>query len=697
MLLIKQLIAFRPSKTDWMFASKTFVAALLALYIAFSLDLAYPVWAMGTVFIIANPYAGMNASKSVYRVLGTCLGAVVSIVVTPHLLNIPELFTVCLALWVGFCLYISLLDRTPRSYIFMLAGYTTVIICYNIVYNAQDISIFDMAIGRCIEISLGVLCSAVVNTVLFPMPVAPLVKARATQTFKDALGIFEHIVHPQHHIKQGRSTLSQITRDIAETQVMLVHLSYEKSSLKKMAQPIQESLYQLSLLLTHLATMSERIQQLDQIDLRYRQGLELLHQDVLTFLQAHPSGLGEKLSQFQPHLEMRFQEMFDAAVPAQQVILDSLHHEMFQFIQRMCLIQWMWTQIEKGNHRVPFSLTSKAAHSARLHRDHGVAIRGGVSASIAVLVATTFWIMTGWHAGFMMAEMTAVSACILTAIDNPVPALKTFIRGSVYASIIVFIYAYGVFPYLSEFWMLGLALAPFCIYCLMLLPHPPLTGLALPVIMGVIMGLNLHNRYHLDYIMFFDAAIGTILGPIIAVYVIHLVRAMSPDVTAERILSLHYQAIQHAVYMKDHVAFNVHLHRMLDRIGVLNSKGIQSTHLKQPIDLVLIESSALVDLKHLHELKESLPSSGLQQALHTLQGQIEAYFQAKASGLSHIQHQQNILCSIQQIQTELPPTENPQILRLLNRCLYNIQTSLLHVCSISRPQQQLEGTSIWEK
>ena len=107
MLLIKSLLAFRPNKMDWIFATKTFVAGILALYIALSLDLAYPIWAIGTVFVIANPYTGMTASKSIYRVLGTLLGAIVAVAVTPWLINTPWLFTLFLSCWVGLCLYFS--------------------------------------------------------------------------------------------------------------------------------------------------------------------------------------------------------------------------------------------------------------------------------------------------------------------------------------------------------------------------------------------------------------------------------------------------------------------------------------------------------------------------------------------------------------------------------------------------------------
>lgn len=93
MLLIKPLLAFRPNKMDWIFAFKTFAAGLLALYVAFELNLAYPIWAIGTVFVIANPYSGMTSSKSIYRVLGTLIGAIVSVIATPALINTPWLFT----------------------------------------------------------------------------------------------------------------------------------------------------------------------------------------------------------------------------------------------------------------------------------------------------------------------------------------------------------------------------------------------------------------------------------------------------------------------------------------------------------------------------------------------------------------------------------------------------------------------------
>ncbi|RGD89931.1 FUSC family protein [Acinetobacter sp. SWAC57] len=692
MFLTKQLIAFRPNKLDWIFASKTFLAGMLSLYVAFSLDLAYPIWAIGTVFVIANPYTGMAASKSVYRVLGTLLGAIVSLAVTPNLINTPELFTLFLATWVGFCLYFSLLDRTPRSYIFMLAGYTTVIICYNIIYNIETTSMFDMAIGRFIEITVGVLCSAVVNAVLFPMHIGPVVKTRVSQTLQDTRAVFDKILNADVKAINYSATLSHITRDIADIHVMAVYLSYEKSALQGMTKPLQEMLHQLSMLVTNLVAMAERIQQLDHIDVAYRPALEKVHVQIVEFLQGDQAILEQELNHLPEQFESSFQDVFDSALPQQQVILASLKMDVRHFIQNIRAIKLIWQRIQQGDDSLPATVIPMSTTYPNLHRDHGVAVRGGVSAFIVVIVATGFWIVSGWKAGFMMAEMAAICACILTSMDNPVPALKIFIRGSLYAAIIVFIYAYGIFPQVSAFWMLAIVLAPFCMYCLMLFLHPPLTGLALPLLMGVVMGLNLQNRYHLDQVTFFDASIGTVLGPIISVYVIHLVRAMSPDITAKRILSLHYKAIRQALYLPYGVEFRVHLRSMLDRIGVLNTKLVQSDVLKQKINLALIESSAVIDLTRVQELMDQLAGyTTLTRHLQKLQSQIDVFFQAKERHTADSKCRQDILDKIQDIQAELVQIDDLSIARRLQVSLNNIQSSLCHATWDEMPQVGLLG------
>ena len=679
MLLTKPLLAFRPSTLDWIFATKTFVAGILALYIAFSLNLAYPIWAIGTVFVIANPYSGMTSSKSIYRLLGTLLGAIVSIAVTPFLINTPMLFTLFLASWVGFCLYISMLDRTPRSYVSMLAGYTTVIICYNVVYYADTVSIFDMALGRFLEITVGVVCSAIVTTTIFPMHIGPAVQSRVAKTIQDIKALFDQILLDQKQLDNYNQLLGNITRDASDIHVLAVHLSYEKSKLQGMTKPLQEMLHQLTMLVANLVAMSERMKQLDQIEMTYRENLKAVHAHIAEFLHDHHEIKAQELNFLPSQFESDFAALVASAPPEQQLILNGLKMDIRHFIQNVRAVKLIWQRIQQGDDALPESMTPLTTTYPSLHRDHGVAVRGGISAFLIILIATAFWILSGWKAGFMLAEMAAISACILTAMDNPVPALKLFIRANIYSAVVVFIYAYGVFPHVTAFWELALVLAPFSIFCLMLFPHPPLAGLGLPLLMSSIMGLNLQNRYVLDQIAFFDASIGAVIGLIISVYIIHMVRAMSPDMAVQRILALHYKAVRTALYLPYGADFKKHLRSMLDRIGVLNSKAVQSEQLKNDINLALIETSAVIDLTRLQELINQLPQQdAIIFYIQDLQQSLDDYFQAKEMQRASADILQKLLQRLAVVRSATDDVENRQIAQRLNISLNNIRSSLCH-------------------
>jgi uncharacterized membrane protein YccC len=106
------------------FALRTFAAAMLAFSIALWLDMPRPYWAFASVYVTSNQLTGATRSKAVYRMLGTLIGAAGTVLLIPNLVDAPELLSLAIALWVGVFLYMSLIDGPPRSYVFMLSGYT---------------------------------------------------------------------------------------------------------------------------------------------------------------------------------------------------------------------------------------------------------------------------------------------------------------------------------------------------------------------------------------------------------------------------------------------------------------------------------------------------------------------------------------------------------------------------------------------
>ena len=118
----------QPTRSDWIFALRTVSAGLIALLAAYALKLDHPQWAMMTVFIVAQPVAGMVLAKGFYRLLGTLAGGLAAIGITTVFGTGPWLLVTALAVWIGLCTLVSSLLRNPEAYGAALAGYTAMII-----------------------------------------------------------------------------------------------------------------------------------------------------------------------------------------------------------------------------------------------------------------------------------------------------------------------------------------------------------------------------------------------------------------------------------------------------------------------------------------------------------------------------------------------------------------------------------------
>src|SRR5690606_20915940 len=112
-----------PDANEVLFSVKCYVGAIAALYIAYTMGLPRPFWAMTTAYVVSQPWAGAVRSKAVFRLGGTFVGSAVVVYLVPRFAGQPVPMVAIMSLWIGLCLYIAVLDRTPRSYLFMLAGY----------------------------------------------------------------------------------------------------------------------------------------------------------------------------------------------------------------------------------------------------------------------------------------------------------------------------------------------------------------------------------------------------------------------------------------------------------------------------------------------------------------------------------------------------------------------------------------------
>ena len=85
----------------WSFAAKTTASGLIALLVAFTFNLDQPYWALLTVFIVSQPLQSRQVlAKSLYRIIGTVIGAGVALLFVALFAQERVLFLGALALWI---------------------------------------------------------------------------------------------------------------------------------------------------------------------------------------------------------------------------------------------------------------------------------------------------------------------------------------------------------------------------------------------------------------------------------------------------------------------------------------------------------------------------------------------------------------------------------------------------------------------
>ena len=239
-----------------LFSLKCFAAAMLAYYVALEIGLTRPYWAVTTTYITAQPLAGAVISKAVFRTFGTILGATAAVVLVPAFVNAPMVLSFALALWLGLCLYIAQLDRTPRAYTFLLAGYTASIIGFPSV-NAPG-TIFNTSILRVEEILIGIVAAAFVHGVIFPRTVTHRLFARVDAILADAERWSRGSL-TRDRVATLAKERSGLAVGLAELLQLSVHLPFDTARILPRVRTVRALEDQLSMMLPLASTVEDRI------------------------------------------------------------------------------------------------------------------------------------------------------------------------------------------------------------------------------------------------------------------------------------------------------------------------------------------------------------------------------------------------------------------------------------------------------
>jgi len=556
---------YLPDWRDWAFAIKTFGAATLALYLALWIDLPRPYWAVSTVYITSQVLAGDTRSKALYRVLGTLLGAAVSIALVPNLVNAPVLLSLAIAAWVGFCLYFSLLDRTPRSYVLMLAGYTAGIIAFPTV----DVpgTIFDTAIARVEEITLGIFCASLVSILIFPQSAEPVMSARLDAWIRGAREWVIQVVCRGSAGSDSQSKRLGLASDAIAFDALTTSLRYELSGFRRSTEAMATLRQHMLMFLPIASAMSDRVKLLERGNSLDRH-VQALLAEVASWLRS---------DQIDPDRAYRLRgdakeldPPLDTKSSWNDLILASLLARLRDFIDLRQDLRLLQRHLRTGTPPPnPFAFDYTAAARTIRHRDHGMALLSAVGAFVAVLVNCAFWILTGWPDGASAPMMAAIACSFFATFDDPAPYIVSFGYASLLAAIGAAVYLFAILPQATNFEMLTLAVAPWLILCGLYMTRPSTALIARITAVNAATMIAIQNGAVGEFPPFANSTIAVLFGIWSSVEIIRLVRSVGAAWSARRLERVNRESLIDAAR---HNGSNHGLELaalMLDRVGLM--------------------------------------------------------------------------------------------------------------------------------
>jgi len=608
------------------FTAVTFAAAMLALYLAMSIDLQQPYWAMMTVYIISQPMAAAVRSKAVYRLAGTLLGAVVAVILVPRLINTPLLLCLALALWVGTCLTVSLLDRSPRSYLMMLAGYTAVIIGFTGIAAPGDI--FNLAVLRAQEIVIGILCATVIHSLWFPRPVGYAIRSRIDTWLGEADRWALDLLASGDPIATGEDRV-RLAAAASEIHQLATHLPFDTSHLRETTAVVRALHDRILLLIPLLSSLADRLATLRQ----ERPELDDASRQAVARVAAW---IGQEASEEASAALTRELTATAASLAGDDwyaLNRRGLFTRLREVVAALAEARTLRAQLHDPLAPLPAALQAQVeqARARPLHSDLGMAATSGLAAMIAMLITCLVWIGLGWNEGGASAMLAAIVCSLFAAMDDPTPAIRIFGFTALAAFPLSGFYLFYVFPSIDSFPMLVLALAPMLIGLGTIALDPRYAAAAMMTLLAFCNTLAIQERLNTDFAGYVNINLSQYFGIFTAIYVIRSIRVISADASARRLLDHTWKGIARLARGRGEAEPAAFASRMVDRLGLLAPRLAAS----RADDLagidVLAELRIGMDVAALQQLRPTLPAPS-QAPLTALLAALTEHYDAHAAG-----------------------------------------------------------------
>jgi uncharacterized membrane protein YccC len=475
------------------FAIKTFVAGLLALYVAFWLGLDEPRWALLTVYVVSQPESGLVLAKSFYRALGTAAGLLFSTLLVFTLTQYGELFVPSLALWIGICNFAARAARNFMSYGFLLAGYTAAIVGIPAALNPSQA--YTLIASRGTEVVIGLTIAALASRLLFPRDLVQRLLALTRRIIIRAKEFGAVAIGPAADKTALATQRFQLIQDIASIDSTRASAYFESAEARRLNEPIRE----VAAAALNVCAIAEDV--------------------ASRSVSALPS--------FATSLWITARLLSNTNdSPAENFAVTS-------------------TLVSVSDQRDMFDVKAKLADAENglegksrvIHPtvpletwfDPILAILTGVRTALAVGVVSAVWFATAWSSG-PVAIIVAANVCsLIAAMEQPVKISLALAATILVATVPVFVTVFYLLPLASDFVGMAFALAPLMLTCGFVMAQPKIGAMGQLTAVYFTVGSNIDNVMTYDTVQFLNTSLAILFGIGVALVLFAIIFPETPS------------------------------------------------------------------------------------------------------------------------------------------------------------------------
>ena len=531
-----------PEREDFIFSLKSFAGAMLALYLAFRLGLPRPFWAPLTAYVVAQPIAGAVRSKALYRVMGTIIGALAIVILIPTFINYTGMFALVMGAWFGFCLFMSLMDRTPRSYAFLLGGYTVGFVAMPALVDMTTFnvsSIFDVALARAEEIIIGVLCSTLVHSLFMPKGIGNIILQRLDQVLRDGQQWVKNILTETATRTDSQLDLNKLALTITELRIMSTHLPYDTTNVRWTTNIVRSMQDKFSVLVPILSAIEDRLRVL------YSSNSGKLPDEWHKLLNDIADWSARGSENNDPANAIRLRRRIDRLMPVpdseshwEDMLLVNLSTELYGLVDACenCFDLRRKVNIGLKGEMPATEMRETKVSTMTLYVDRKLALSSAFATAMSMIVSCLFWAASGWPSGFAAPMMAGMYCMFFATFDNPVPILKNQFYYTLLSSPVSGIYLLWLLPSAHSFETLMLLLAPFLLWFGAYLTKPATAIKVIPFMFTVLATLTMFDLGSANMTAYINAQISQAIGVGSAALFMALFRTASVDSLIRRLV-----------------------------------------------------------------------------------------------------------------------------------------------------------------